>query len=101
MVDSILNFKDFRTVAEASIIFIYDTDKLERLNTLNQSLTQVENCKEISKWIMKVISSMMKQKLEISKLTKYFQNNCGLDEAKASILKELVNIFKMHLCLRK
>lgn len=77
-------------MAEASIVYLYDGDKLERLNTLNQSLTQVENCKEISKWIMKVISSVMKQKLEISKLSKYFQNNLGLDELKSSVLKELV-----------
>ena len=43
----------------------------------------------------------MKQKLEISKLVKYFQNNCGLDEAKASVLKELVTHFISYAHAKK
>ena len=80
-------------IAEASIVYLYDIDKLERLNTLNQSLSQVENCKEISKWIMKHTSNTIKQKLEISKLSKHYQANLGLNETKSIILKEL---FEKH-----
>ena len=80
-------------IAEASIVYLYDSDKLERLNTLNQSLSQVENCKEISKWIMKHVSYTMRQKLEVSKLSKHFQANLGLNETKAVQLKDL---FEKH-----
>jgi len=86
--------KDFKVIAEASIVYLYDIDKLERLNTLNQSLSQVENCKEISKWTMKHVSNTIKQKLEISKLNKHYQANLGLNETKSIILKEL---FEKHL----
>jgi len=82
-------FKDFKVISEAAIVFIFDTDKLERLNTLNQSLSQVENCKEITKWIIKIISLTLRQNIDEQALTKHFMSSFGIDEHKSSILKDL------------
>jgi hypothetical protein len=86
-----LHFKDFKIIAEASIIYLNDSDKLERLNTLNQSLVQVENCKDVAKWLLKSVSIVLKQNIDEDKLSKHFQLHFGLNEQKANTLKEIVS----------
>ena len=78
-------------------MYLYDKDKLERFNTLNQSLVQVENCKEIAKWIMKNLASALKLNVEPSKIAKYFQSTLGLDEAKANLIREMVIFLNLDL----
>ena len=68
-------------------MYLNNKNKLEKLNTLNQTLIQVQNCKEIAKWLIKTLLSSLKQ--DETKLAKYFLS-IGLDETKSSILKELV-----------
>jgi hypothetical protein len=67
-----------------------DKNKLERFHVLNQSLAQVNGCKEIAKWILKNLTHAIRQNLEPSKIAKHFQANLGLDENKASRIKEMV-----------
>lgn len=80
-------------IAEAAIIFLSDRDKIERLNTLNQSLLQAEekeNGKEMAKWVLRNLSTCLKLGLEPAKIGKYFHLNLGLDEAKSNLIKLLV-----------
>ena len=76
-------------------MYLYDKDKLERFNTLNQSLVQVENCKDIAKWIMKNLASALKLNVEPSKIAKYFQSTLGIDEPKANLIREMVSQFNV------
>ncbi len=76
-------------------------NNLESLNILNKSLIHVSqestspsatSTKEISKWIIQSISNAaFKQNVDTSKIAKFFQSTYGLDEAKAGIIKQLVN----------
>lgn len=87
-----LNEQDFKIIAEASIIFLNDKDKIERLSSLNQSLMQSEkDCKEKAKWVLKQLTICMKQNIEPAKIGKHFHLNLGLDEPKSNIIKLLVN----------
>ena len=90
MIECGLVFKDFVVLAEASIVYLCDKDKLERFNTLNQALSQVENCKEVSKWLLKNLMISLKQNIEPAKIAKHFVSNLGLDEPKAALIKQLV-----------
>ena len=85
-----MNQKDFKILAEACIIYLFDQDKLERLNKLNHSLVQVENCKDISKWLLKNVSLALKSQIDETKIFKFFHSTLGLIESKAQMLKELV-----------
>ena len=85
-----LQEKDFVVLAEAAIVYLYDKDKLERFNTLNQALSQVDNCKDVSKWLMKNLMIALKQNIEPATIAKHFVANLGLDEPKAALIKQLV-----------
>ena len=87
-----LNLKDFKIIAEACIVYLFDQDKLERLNKLNHSLVQVENCKDIAKWLLKNVSFALKSQIDETKIFKFFHSTLGLIETKAQLLKELVKI---------
>jgi hypothetical protein len=93
-------FKDFKILVDASIHYLIDRDKFEKYNNLNNALVQVDNSKEISKWLLKVTSLALKINIEPSKISKYLQLNYGLDESKSNIIKESVHIhFNMHFFL--
>ncbi len=68
---------------------------------MNKILIQVENSKDIAKWLLKNTSIALKQNIEPSKISKYFQFNFGLDETKSTIIKDLViiNIVRMNILM--
>ena len=87
-----LNNQEFQALAEASVLFVNDTNKLERLNTLNKSLAQVENAREIAKFLIKAFSLAVRQNvLDQTKLEKFLLSNFGfdVDEEKSNIIKSL------------
>ena len=66
---------------------------MESLDRLNKSLVQVENCKDIAKWLLKTLKIALRQSVEPTKLEKFILTTIGLDdESKLAILKQLVII---------
>ncbi len=79
-------------LVDAAISYLHDKDKLEKFNKLNKTLTQIDNCKDIAKWLLKTLSIALKHNIEPNKISKYLQSNFGLDENKSNVVKELVGI---------
>ncbi|CAF0705989.1 unnamed protein product [Brachionus calyciflorus] len=81
------NEQDFKILTEASILYLIDKDKLERLNTLNKTIEQIENSKEITKFMLKQLNILLQA--DQPKISKHFQSNFGLEDSKISIIKTL------------
>lgn len=81
---------------DASVAYLQDSDKIERLNTLNKTLVDVENSRECAKWVLKVLTAALKQKVEPAKIEKFVSNNHGLsNETKLNIVKQSVSFYSL------
>jgi hypothetical protein len=88
-----LNDNDFRIIVDACLLFSYSTNKLEKLEYLNESLVQFANSKDVAKWLIKQITPLLG--LESQKLAKEIRI-FGLNDDKTQILLESVII--IYVC---
>ncbi len=89
---SLKNFcyhKDFKVICDASISLLKDNNKFEKLRKFNESLKNIPNCKDVTKWLLNCLIALIKQKSDNKRVFQEF-TNFGLVENKANILQKAV-----------
>lgn len=82
-------------MTEASTLFLIDRQNPDRLADLNKTIEPIQNCKLITKFLIKQINELIQS--EQAKVVKHFQSNFGLDESKCSIIKSILEKYAQQL----